>query len=99
MTGRLITQVTNIPLPKVRSLDPAELVARRAAVAAFQQRRAAQMAAAQAATSSRAKPAVTVVCHRGPPLHAVFAAGPAQLTVIVSALRAAFQQDRLSTCQ
>ena len=59
------SQVTNIPLPKVRSLDPGELAARHAAVVAFQQRRIAVVAVPVAAVSAaRAKPAATAVSHR-----------------------------------
>ncbi len=54
-------QVTNIPLPKVRSLDPGELAARHAAVVAIQQRRIAVVAVSAPVSNARAKPAATAV--------------------------------------
>ena len=56
-------QVTNIPLPKVRSLDPGELAARHAAVIAIQQRRVAVVAVSVSVSNARAKPAATAVSH------------------------------------
>jgi len=57
----LCMQVTNIPLPKVRSLDPGELAARQAAIVALQQRRIAVVAVPTPASSPRAKPAASAV--------------------------------------